>query len=976
MKYKIDSFDLFLLLSLYLLFTNCKSKESTSKEFEIEEGFESQLIAKEPLIKDPVDMEFDSKGDAYVLEMPGYPMEDAQSRIVKLRDTDEDGIYDESKLFAEHLQMATSILSYKAGFLVAAPPYLLYVKDENQDGISESRDTLMGGFSTGNLQHNYNGLTFGLDGWIYAANGGNSGIPFWWNDTTSRVPLRGNDIRFNIEQRKLERIGRSSGGFGLAIDEYGRVFETHNTDHISQLVFSEKYIGTNKLTIRNALKNISDHDEGELARIYPIGEQESRVNHPEQSGYFSGACGITYCSGDNYGPSFKNTVWVCDVVLNLIHIDRPVKKGSYFSAKRLFERKDFLASTDRAFRPVNMIQGPDGNMYVLDMHRKVIEHPEWIPDEMEKDMDLNHGKDQGRIYRISKSNIGFKKWATPHTTVEWIESLQNDNQWSRMNAHRQLMQTELSQEDIVLLKKQAESKSLARLHAAWILNEQKAITNAEILKLLNDLDPGIRENALRIAENYLDQTEIVEAILEKVLDGDQRVRMQAALSLSLISKEKFNAYKEKIIEASIKALDLSCDEYNIAALTLANKYDPASLFTSLLTIDSDKNENILKSLAANASMNNEDLAKLFSALTTVAHDTSVLISEILHTISSQVKDIDGKAILPFILKLESDADVPTILACNDLRKKLDLTSSSAYKNLSVKAISVLQVETVSESKIIENIQLVSAQPFDTIASLLFSFLDTKRSQKVQDAVIQVFNDHRPPALGKEIVKRWANLGPYVRAKAGDLLLYHQPYQKDLLTGLETKKINIGEMNFDLERRRTLLWWSGDEDVKKRAASLFSDAGVETRKEAIDKMRPALTLPSDVKNGRMVFSKICAPCHVYGTIGNAVGPTLTEISRKSKETLLQDILDPNAAANTQYISHKIETIKNEILIGIVEKESDEEVVIKKMGGEVVNILKKDIKSFTSLGNSLMMEGLESSMSVQEMADLLGYLQNGR
>lgn len=261
---------------------------------------------------------------------------------------------------------------------MAAPPYLLFVHDDDQNYVPEKVDTLMGGFSTGNLQHNYNGLTLGLDNWIYAANGGNDGSPYWWNDTTTRMDLRGQDFRFDLETKTLERLGESSGGFGLTMDEYGRVFETHNMEHVSHLVFPDRYINGKPLLVDNTLENISDHEENGTARIYPIGEQESRVNHPEQSGYFSGSCGIMYYGGGAFGPEYNNTVWVADVVLNLVHVDKLKPNGTSFTASRVLEKRDFLASTDRSFRPVNMSVGPDGNIYLVDMYRKVIEHPEWI----------------------------------------------------------------------------------------------------------------------------------------------------------------------------------------------------------------------------------------------------------------------------------------------------------------------------------------------------------------------------------------------------------------------------------------------------------------------------------------------------------------------------------------------------------------------------------------------------------------------
>lgn len=382
---------------LALSILSCRQSPPIPESFQLETGFTLSRVATEPLIQDPVDLEFNERGEAMVLEMPGYPMEDKQSRLLVLKDQDRDGVFDDATVFAEGLQLANSFIPYQKGALVAAPPYLLFLRDEDQNNVAEKVDTLMGGFSTGNLQHNYNGLTYGLDNWIYAANGGNDGAPYWWSDTTSVMDLRGQDFLFNLETRTLERLGESSGGFGLGMDPYGRLFETHNLTHISTLVFPERYLKGKDFFEKHALENISNHEENGLARIYPIGEQESRVNHPEQSGYFSGSCGITYYGGGAFGEVYENTVWVADVVLNLVHVDKIKPNGASFEAARQLDNRDFLACADRASRPVNMTVGPDGAMYLVDMYRNVIEHPEWIPDDIEKPLDLNAGKDKGRF---------------------------------------------------------------------------------------------------------------------------------------------------------------------------------------------------------------------------------------------------------------------------------------------------------------------------------------------------------------------------------------------------------------------------------------------------------------------------------------------------------------------------------------------------------------------------------------------------
>ncbi|MEX1241950.1 MAG: PVC-type heme-binding CxxCH protein [Cyclobacteriaceae bacterium] len=968
----------FLFVTIFVILS-CDNKPTIPPDFEIESGFNLELVANEPLVKDPVDLEFNENGDALVLEMPGYPFGEQQSRIIVLKDGDGDGVYDESLVFAENLQLATSILPYKSGVLVAAPPYLLYVKDENGDYKVDAVDTLMGGFSRGNLQHNYNGLTHGIDSWIYAANGGNSGRPFWWGDSVATaIDMRGQDLRFRPEEKIMERIGRSSGGFGLGVDEFARIYETHNLRHISHLVFPGRYIEGVRMLNANTLVNVSDHEENGLGRIYPIGEQESRVNHPEQSGYFSGGCGITYYGGGAFGPEYEQTMWVTDVVLNLVHVDKIKPKGAAFTASRTLQQKDLLASSDRAFRPVNMSVGPDGSMYVVDMYRKVIEHPEWIPDELEKDMDLDAGKDKGRIYRISKANTRSTEFDFNlfKNTEGLINSLSHPNQWVRSTAHRLLADQTLSDRQVADLGALLSSESpMARLHAMWVLESSGKLTEAQLLRALDDQAPGVRENALLVAENKLQTSEeVLHRIMGSCNDSDQRVRMQAALSASLLSPDAFDKNKDDILSTLMTAAGKPSDDWNFAAITLASKHGSSDLFASIATLGNKNNEPLLQSLAMVSSSTFPGLKKVLETIAK-SNMTAETKEKLIGQLAQNNLPQGNSSLLQPIRTLEQSDDMRLVSASASLRHTLKLPPSPEFLRASKSSVKAVIDKSLPDSVRLQHLEMISLLPYNQKSDVLFACLENTEPLKIQEAALQQLSAYTDPAIGKKLVEKWPDLGPQVRRFASDVLLYKKVNHDALLSGLEKGIINIGEMNFDLERRRTLLRWTDDENTKRRAQALFSDAGVVNRKDAIDKMRSALSLTGSSENGKKVFTNVCGHCHIYGSEGQSVGPVLTEINRKSKESLLHDILDPNAAVDTKYINHRVETKDGDLHMGIVDSETDESITIKKMGGEIVTINKTDIKKFNSLGTSMMMEGLEGSMSQQEMADLLAYLQQG-
>jgi putative heme-binding domain-containing protein len=139
------------------------------------------------------------------------------------------------------------------------------------------------------------------------------------------------------------------------------------------------------------------------------------------------------------------------------------------------------------------------------------------------------------------------------------------------------------------------------------------------------------------------------------------------------------------------------------------------------------------------------------------------------------------------------------------------------------------------------------------------------------------------------------------------------------------------------------------------------------------MKPALELTGDPLKGKSVFKNLCSACHIYGNSGNEVGPVLTEISRKSKEALAHEILDPNASVDTRYLNYKIVTTDGSIYFGLVSSEKDTELVLKMAGGEEIIIPKNTIEVFMSTGKSLMPEGLEAGINKQQLADLLAFLQ---
>jgi putative membrane-bound dehydrogenase-like protein len=963
------------MLSLTPLVFSCKPKANTPHEFQLSKDFELNLIASEPLIEDPVDMEYTRSGQALVLEMPGYPFEQAQSNIKYLLDKNGDKIFDEVKVVAKNLGMATSFLPVSKGILVATPPYLLFLKDENEDLTIEGIDTLMAGFAKENPQHNYNGLRTGIDGWIYAANGGNDGHPYWWGAPETQINLKGKDFRFHLGQKKLEVLGSSSGGFGLGMDAYGRIFETHNLEHISHLVFPERYVKTQALAgVEGQLKRISDHEEGGLARIYPIGEQVDRLNHPEQSGYFSGACGVHVYEGGAFGKNYEHSLWVADVVLNLLHVDHQIPEGSGFKASRIFQKQDILASKDRSFRPVNICEAPDGSLMVMDFYREVIEHPEWIPDEIEKKLDLNAGRGQGRIYQLNlKGNSSKNEFEKLSNAEKSVDLLKSPNRWWRMQAQLALIENLWNPQMVSLLEELVDEKNnLSGLHALWILEQKTALKSKILLKGLNHTDPGIRENALIIAESHMNDPVILKALTQVLNDSNPRVKMQAALSLSTWTQHQKNNLSPDLALALLKQMKTPLDEAQSMAFALAAKSHINQLLPSLMG-HKNPNTGLLTHLVFQISLTSEQFNELLENLSKCPWSQEQKMEVLLAAKSSLPPNPDKQKIENALNRLENAKELPLLNAIAELRKELHLPNSNIFNGACDLAQKQIQNNKLEIKARVDYLKLLKNRDFSFKKQALFACLNPQVPQDLQDQALWQLSEIKSEEIGKKLLELWNGMSPQTKRNTSDLLIFREFYHDALLTGLENGIIKVGEMNFDLERRRTLLWWSKDEDIKKRAKKFISDEGIIEDKAQINSMKNALKLAGDGKRGQKIYQTWCASCHKFDSEGVNLGPNLTEISRKSKNTILHSILYPNAEVDPKYIQHLIETKDGQIVAGIVLEENERSLVMGQMGGQRKAILKSDIKKLKSLGSSLMPEGLGQSIKAQEIADLLTFLQ---
>ena len=946
-----------------------------------------ELAAREPNVIDPVGVAFDADGRMYVVEMGDYPIRPEGSeplgRVKRLTDDDHDGFYETMTLFADGLQYPTSVLPWRDGVLVAQPPDILFLGDADGDGVADTREVLFTGFPVGNTQHNINGLTWGLDNWVYAANGGNHGVGRPVGSPDHEVSLRGMDFRFRPDTGELETSFETTGGHGIAFDTWGRMFGTHNLSHVQHMVFPVSYLARNpRLVVPTTRHMISDHDSSAL--LFQVSEAETRVNHPEQAGRFSGGSGIAFYGGGALPNAYDGSLFVNDVVVNVVHQDVVSADGPSFRASRRAEGIELLAGRDNWFRPVTLATGPEGALYVVDMHRAVIEHPEWIPDAVEARLDVRAGDDKGRIYRIvprdGLSAVRPDLGSADVTTL--VDALSHPNKWWRDTAQRVLLERQdLEAVPLLAAMIAVPPSSVARLHGLWTLRGLEALTVDQVADALRDTTAGVRENALRLAEPYLREDDgLRRAVIQLADDPEPRVRMQVALTLAAASVTE----TDSLLAILRRDADHVWTRYAVLAALTEGSVD---VLTSLLALDQTDASKLrpteglldaIRHLAAvsAADADRDDLESLVHLATRgVAAEWPVALLDGLAD-GLERRDRHMTAEVSLTQTLAELLESPTTAV---VRASLRVASGLGIANLDAldRALDRARTRAVDPALSAEEraneVSLLALGAYARVGETLFALMEPQSPPELQTRAARALAGLNDDARGAEVVRRWRHYSAEVKGITLDMLLRDLGFHELLVTALENGDLGVGELNLDLEQRRRLLRRSTD-DIQQRAAAFFGDHEFSNRGAVVDEWLPAvLAERGDADRGGEHFQALCAQCHHFRGEGYPVGPDLGMAFTKGKEDLLTSILDPNAAMAPEYANYLVETSDGVLLNGIIVGETASSVTLARANGETDTILRSEIRDIRTEGLSLMPDGLEQGLGAADLADLLGYLQ---
>ena len=988
------------------------SPQDALSTFRLPEGYSIELAASEPLVTDPVEVAFDEDGKMYVVQMDDYPSEkmddygegkEPKSKIMLLEDKDGDGFYESGTVFADGLQYANGVMPWKGGVLVTSAPDILFLKDTDGDGKADVKNVLLTGFAVTNPQLRMGSLRYGLDNWIYGAysraGGGKWRKEFEGKGNPLQFPEKpgqelakifpGTNFRVMPDQFKVELSGGMSQ-FGLSFDASNNQFTDWNNVHIRHVVINEKYLSNNPLlSISATMADISDH--GNAAPVYSITKDMLNL-HESEMGHFTSACGICEYTGDLFKGKYAHASFVCEPVSNLVHADILSPEGPTFKAERAENEKEFLASTDSWFRPVNLTVGPDGALYVVDFYRKLVEHPDWLAMADSsgfythagkiKESDFLEGNDRGRIYRIVPKDIKADKKKMPELSKldvkDLVAYLNHPNKWWRINAQRLLV--DRKDGNAVQLIKDLLSKDISpegKIHSLWTLEGLNALSDTLLEKSLQDADPVVKKQAVLLAEKRIDKKNIFEGVLNAASDPDAAVQFQAALTLSNVANSNASVFQalHKIISAHIN------DKWFQDAVLLSASGNAVQWYEAFKDFAADndsgnvgKKEFLSKITSiVGAKYKRDELSSLVKMIAGVK-DTGVIVSSLQGAVTGMKRNNDKMKLSAEgqsgLIRLISDQPANVRTAAIEMASRLQLAPSNDLATIIGSAKTIAAEESQSVENRILAIKVLGLDPAGIPFPLLEKLLRSDQPSDIQLAVANVLLRNPQDVSTNILLNKWNTFNPKVHEVVETGFLARTDRVKSLVKAIESDKIKPAWISRNTQNR--LLKYS-DTTIQETAKKIFKDIDGGNRDQVILDYNVSTTRNGDPARGKAVFKTVCSVCHSLEGTGVNFGPDLHSISHQTKINLLTMILNPNHDIAAGYEGYTVETTDGRAFAGIIESESDNNIILKSPGGVVQTILKSNIKSMAPMPVSLMPEGLETSVNKEDMADLLEYIK---
>ena len=937
-----------------------KSPEESRATIQMAEGLAVELVVSEPLVVDPVAIDWGVDGALWVVEARDFPTGLNENgtpggRIKRVTDSDGDGKYDTATIYADGLSGAQGVMAWRNGVLVCAAPNIWYCEDTDGDGTADVKKVLFSGFSPENEQWMVNGLAWGLDGWVYGASSiRNEPIRIGEGENPKTVELGGRDFRMDPDTLKFEpAAGRTQ--FVRVRDDWGNWFGNDNSTPLWHYPLDEHHFLRNPHVTPPGVRTYVASGK-DATRVYPVSRLLERFNDPHAANRATSACGPGIYRDQLLGAEYSGNAFYCEPVHNLVTRLVLEAKGATFTGRRAKgeEGKEFLASTDNWFRPVQVRTGPDGALWVVDMYRYVVEHPRWITAERMRTLDVRAGDDRGRIYRVvpkgAKSPAHALADMSKLSSAELAQRMESTNGTVRDIVHRELVHRKDSAALPFLRGLASKSGNPAvRLQAMWAIEGLGGMNEELLLAALKDAHAGVRRAAVQLSEDRLEKSAaLLDAVSELVLDADAAVRYQVALSAWHMPETPAAALLQHLVH------EAATDVWMRAAVINSSARAPLRVLKRVVweTKPGAGRDEMVREIAAMAVKMGADVAA-----------ADVLV---------QIAPAPNGVIEPW--RMEAAATV--LEAMNARGRSIDslahsLEASAACRRMiqSARALLADARMPLNQRVLATRLMLYEQETTTADIKLLATLLRAEVAPALQTAAVTALaRAHHPDAV-QALLTGWRRVSPAARAQLFDVMAADTGRAEILLGAIKDGRISAGELSA-AQRDRLLRY--REAGISHMAAEVL--AAVRPRAKVLEEYKPVLAMKGNAGRGAGHFAKLCASCHQLNGMGYAVGPDLRTLTDRSTSALLTAILDPNAALDGKFLAYAVELKDGRAFSGIVVDESAAGLVILQGNGLRDTVARSGIKKMHTAGLSLMPEGIEEGLAAQDLADLIAFVQS--
>ncbi len=942
-------------------------------------GFQATLFAAEPDVRQPIAMAFDDRGRLWVVECFSYPEWKAPDRVLVFTDKDNDGRFDERKVFLEGGRNLTGIELGFGGVWLCSAPELLFVPDRDGDDVPDGPgQVLLDGWNYKEGHHNvFNGLTWGPDGWLYGGQGilaeSNIGRPGTPDD--QRVRMNCGIWRYHPVTKAFEVVAHgTTNPWGLDFNDVGEAFFANCViGHLWHLIPGARYA---RMFGRDFNPYAFQLIEATSDHLHWGGghwtESRGGAGRHDVAGGGHAHCGAMVYLGDNWPEQYRGTFFTVNIHGRRLNNDHLERKGSGYVGRHA---PDFGAWGDPWFRGVAVKYGPDGGVYVAD----------WSDLGECHDADGVH-RSSGRIYKIT---YGTPKPPTiadvSKLSPRELAALQADgNEWYARHARRRLQELASTgggndPAEHALMELLTKGQNVhQRLRALWALCVMGLGSNELIEDMLRDADENVRAWGLRLQFDPARRpfrsalTRVPRPVLLQELarrESSPVVRLAIASALQRLEPER----RWETIEALLSHTE-DADDHNLP-LMIWYATEPLVMLDpprALELASHSRIPRVTRFIFRRAASEPAGMDHVLQALAAVQTDEVRLL-----TLQEMGEALAGQA------DVRMPGRWPEVLAGLLAGRQQEVLREAESLSVRFGDRAILprlrQILMNAQAPIPERQRALEllVQAGDTeLTGLLPTFMN--KLPDLREPAIRAmarFNDARTPGV---IVGGYRGLTAPERQTAIATLSSRPAFAQALLDALERGVVAQPDISAYHVRQMLAL---GDPAVKARIEKLWG-AIRETPQDKAKAMAdyakmlsPAYLKSADLSRGRVIFDRICAACHTLFGEGGRIGPDLTGSNRADLGYILENVCDPSAIVGREHQISIFELRDGRILVGLVRHETDSAVTVQTQTEQVV-LPRSELRSRRTSELSMMPEELFAGLRNDEIRDLVAYLASPR